>query len=439
MSRNKEIREANIMDVTLDGRGVADQEGKVVFVPFTMTGERVRYTRGRKKKNFDEANLVEVISPSPDRISARCEYFSLCGGCATQHISSQQQVEFKQQSVLETLRRIGNVAPQHVYPPLVHKVWGYRRRARLAVKYVAKKGRALVGFREFGAPYVADMWSCEVLHPNIASLITPLSHLISTFSIKDKVPQVECSVAENATALVFRVLEPPSENDVCKLAEFSKDYSVRVYLQTKGLDTVAPLNNELFERPLSYSLPPYGVTIEFLPIDFIQVHNEMNQKMVQQAINWLQLASTEKVLDLFCGLGNFSLPVAKQVSDVLGIEGDDGLVDRAFHNATLNNITNIHFKKENLFEVDESSDWLSRHWDAVIIDPPRAGAREVIEQLGKLSAEKVLYVSCHPGTLARDADILVNTLGYQLERVSVINMFPHTGHVETMALFIKPH
>lgn len=437
MTRSKGIREANIIDVTLDGRGVADQEGKVVFVPFTITGERVRYERGRKKKNFDEAKLIDVISPSSDRITARCEYFSRCGGCATQHISSQQQLEIKQHSVLETLRRIGNVTPQQVYPPLVHKVWGYRRRARLAVKYVAKKGRALVGFREHAAPYVADMWSCEVLHPNIANLITPLSHLISEFSIKDKVPQVECSVAENATALVFRVLEEPSENDLSMLAQFASTYSVRVYLQTKGLDTVAPLNNQVFDKPLSYSLPPYGVTLEFSPIDFIQVHNEINQKMVQQAITWLQLTPKDKVLDLFCGLGNFSLPVAKQVSEVLGIEGDDGLVDRAFHNAKLNGVTNIHFKKENLFEVDESCEWLAKQWDAVIIDPPRAGAREVIEKLNIISPKKILYVSCHPGTLARDADILVNTLGYQLLKVNVINMFPHTGHVETMALFIK--
>ena len=439
MSKTKDIREANIIDVTLDGRGVADQEGKVVFVPFTMTGERVRYERRRRKKKFDEAKLIDVIDSSPDRISARCDYFSQCGGCVTQHISSQQQINFKQQSVLETLRRIGNVKPNRIFPPLVHKVWGYRRRARLAVKYVAKKGRVLVGFREYGAPYVADMWGCEVLHPNIASLISPLSHLIGEFSIKDKVPQVECSVAENATALVFRVLDEPSDNDVSKLEEFANKYAVRVYLQTKGLDTVAPLNNKVFDSPLSYSLPPFGLTLEFLPIDFIQVHNEINQKMVQQAIGWLQLSPTDKVLDLFCGLGNFSLPVATYVSEVEGIEGDQGLVERAFKNAKLNNINNISFRQENLFEVEKTCSWISNKWDAVIIDPPRAGAREVIEQMDKISPDKILYVSCHPGTLARDADVLVNKQGYQLERVNVINMFPHTGHVETMALFRKSY
>ena len=221
------------------------------------------------------------------------------------------------------------------------------------------------------------------------------------------------------------------------MAEFGKQYSVRVYLQTKGLDTVAPINNETFEPPLSYTLPPFGVKLEFLPIDFIQVHNEINQKMVQQALVWLQLKSSDKVLDLFCGLGNFSLPLATRVAKVLGIEGDDGLVARAKNNASLNHINNVEFKKEDLFVVDEQCEWLNGHWDAVVIDPPRAGAREVIERLSKINPEKVLYVSCHPGTLARDADILVNTLGYVLERVNVLNMFPHTGHVETMALFIK--
>ena len=431
------MSEANIVDITLDGRGVADQEGKVVFVPFTITGERVKFERRRKKKKFDEARLIQVIQPVSQRITPRCEYFTNCGGCSTQHINAQAQIEFKQKSVLETLRRIGNVQPERVYPPVVHKVWGYRRRARLAVKYVAKKGRVLVGFREYDAPYVADMWHCEVLHPNVALLITPLSHLISNFSIKDKVPQVECSVAENATALVFRVLEHPSSDDVKQLAAFADKYNVRVYLQTKGPATVAPLNNKEFDTPLSYSLPPFGITLDFLPVDFIQVHNEINQKMVQQAIAWLQPEAGQHVLDLFCGLGNFSLPIAKHVDYVLGIEGDEQLVERANHNAQKNNIENIEFKKEDLFAVSDECEWLTRQWDAVVIDPPRAGAREVVELLAKMNTAKVLYISCHPGTLARDADILVNTLGYRLERVSVLNMFPHTGHVETMAFFTQ--
>jgi len=431
------MNEATIVDITLDGRGVTDNVGKVVFVPFTITGEQVKFERKRKKKKFDEARLIEVTKSVPQRIVPRCEYFSICGGCSIQHINTQAQLEFKQKAVLDTLRRIGNVVPEKIFPPVVHKVWGYRRRARLAVKYVAKKGRVLVGFREYSAPYVADMWHCEVLHPSIASLIAPLSNLISGFSIKDKLPQVECSVAENATALVFRVLESPSSSDISQLETFADKFNVRVYLQTKGPATVAPLSGKVFDSPLSYTLRPFGITLDFLPIDFIQVHNEVNQKMVQQAIAWLQLNANQKVLDLFCGLGNFSLPIAKYVESVLGIEGDEQLVERAQHNAHKNQLNNVEFKREDLFAVDDQCTWLNQSWDTVVIDPPRAGAREVVELLAKINPEKVLYISCHPGTLARDADILVNSLGYRLEKVCVLNMFPHTGHVETMALFSK--
>ena len=437
MTKVEGINEANIVDITLEGKGVADQEGKVVFVPFTIPGERVSFERARRKKKFDEAKLIEVLEASPDRVTPQCEYFTHCGGCSIQHISEQAQIEFKQKSVIDTLHRIGKVTPENVLAPVVDKAWGYRRRARLAVKYVEKKGRALVGFREYSAPFVADMWSCEVLHPDIASLIKPLSNMISQFSIKDKLPQVECSVAENATALVFRVLAEPSEQDIDMLAEFAQQYSVRVYLQSKGPSTVTPLNNEIFEPPLAYSLPPFGIKMEFLPIDFIQVHNEINQKMVQQAIDWLQLEDDQHVLDLFCGLGNFSLPVAQHVASVFGIEGDKDLVDRARHNAHINNLQNVEFKKEDLFKIDGKCAWLAKQWDAVIIDPPRAGAREVIELISKINPSKLLYISCHPGTLARDADVLVNTLGYRMEKMNVLNMFPHTGHVETMALFVK--
>ena len=432
------MQEATIIDVLLDGRGVADQDGKKVFVPYTVTGERVRYERRKKKKKFDEATLVQVLKASPDRVQPRCEYFSICGGCSTQHISAQAQLQYKQQSVLDTLMRIGHVTPLKVYPPVVDKVWGYRRRARLAVKYVAKKNRALVGFREKNAPYVADMWSCQVLHPKIALLITPLSHLITALSIRNKIPQVECSVAENATALVFRVLENPSNNDLEALAGFEKTFSVRVYLQTKGLDTVTPLNGIQFADALYFTLQPSGIKIEFSPVDFVQVHSGINQKMVRQAIDWLQLKKDDSVLDLFCGLGNFSLPIAKLVATVVGVEGEAALLARAQSNAQLNNLTNVEFEQADLFNPESEHAWLQQQWSAVILDPPRVGAREIIEQLNKMIPAKILYVSCHPGTLARDADMLVNQLGYRLQRLSVLNMFPHTGHVETMALFERP-
>ena len=429
------MQEANIIDVLLDGRGVADQDGKKVFVPYTVLGERVRYERRKKKKKFDEAKLIKVLQASPDRVVPRCKYFSICGGCSSQHISAQAQVQYKQQSVLETLARIGKVTPDRVYPPVVDKVWGYRRRARLAVKYVAKKNRALVGFREKNAPYVADMWSCEVLHPKIAKLIEPLSNLITNLSIRDKIPQIECSVAENATALVFRILESPSEQDLDALAQFEQRFSVRMYLQTKGLDTVTPLKELPISEALYFVLQPSSIKIEFSPVDFVQVHSGINQKMVRQAIDWLQLQKNDAVLDLFCGLGNFSLPIAQLVEKVVGVEGDAALVARARNNAQLNQLSNVEFQQADLFDLEQKMSWLQNEWDVVILDPPRLGAREVVEQLDKISPAKVLYVSCHPGTLARDADTLVNKLGYSLRRLSILNMFPHTGHVETMALF----
>ena len=435
------MKEASIIDVMLDGRGVADVEGKKVFVPYVITGETVRFETKKKKKKFDEAKLLEVVEPSKHRVLPRCDYFGICGGCATQHISVQAQIDLKQQSVIDTLAHIGKVTPEKVLPPVVDLAWGYRRRARLAVKSVTKKGRVLVGFREKNAPYVTDMTSCEVLHPTIGSLIQPLSTLIGELTIHNKIPQVECSVAENVTALVFRILEDLSEDDLQKLALFSVYHSVRVYLQPKGLDSIYQLkiDNQIHHesQALYYHLPLFGVNLEFSPVDFVQVHAGVNQKMIALAYEWLALDVSAKLLDLFCGLGNFSLPLATRVSKVLGVEGDAALIERARHNVGINNLTNITFEQADLFAQDKDNDWIKEGWDAVILDPPRSGAQEIIEKFSSQLPAKVLYVSCHPATLARDANILVNSLGYRLARVCVLNMFPHTGHVETMALFIK--
>lgn len=435
------MKEASIIDVMLDGRGVADVEGKKVFIAYAITGEKVRFETRKKKKKYDEAKLLQVITPSKQRVMPRCDYFGICGGCATQHISVQAQIDLKQQSVLDTLLHIGHVVPEKVLPPVVDLAWGYRRRARLAVKSVAKKGRVLVGFREKNAPYVADMTSCEVLHPDIGSLIQPLSKMIGGLSIHNKIPQVECSVAENVTALVFRVLQDPSADDIQQLALFSVDHSVRVYLQPKGLDSIYQLqideqiNSSM--QALNYHLPLFGVTLEFSPVDFVQVHAGVNQKMIALAYDWLALDASSKLLDLFCGLGNFSLPFATRIAKVLGVEGDAALVERAYHNANLNHLNNVSFEQADLFAQDQKFSWIEDDWDAVILDPPRSGAQDIIEKFSTGLSDKVLYVSCHPATLARDADVLVNSLGYRLTRMCVLNMFPHTGHVETMALFAK--
>lgn len=435
-------QEALIVDLLLDGRGVAEQDGKRVFIPYTITGERVSFERRKKKKKFDEARLLDVIQAAPERISPKCSYFTVCGGCTSQHIDPHAQLKFKQQAVLDTMRRIGRIEIENIAPPIADKVWGYRRRARLAVKYVAKKSRVLVGFREKDAPYVADMLGCEVLHPMIADNIQPLSELVSSLSIKDKVPQIECSIADNAAAMVFRVLQTPSDIDLDLLEQFGADKNIRVYLQTKGLNTVAPLKAQVYSEPLLFSIPDSDINIEFSPVDFIQVHHEINLRMIAQALDWLRLNSDHQVLDLFCGLGNFTLPIARSAGRVLGIEGDASLVARARHNAEINNLDQTEFETVDLFKLDDLAatdlTWLQQHWDAVVIDPPRAGAREVIDKLVTVTPEKILYVSCHPATLARDADVLVNEYGYQCSRLGVMDMFPQTGHVETMALFERP-
>lgn len=432
-----ELKEALITDISLDGRGVASENGKKVFIPFTLTGERVSYRAIKKKKKFDEAQLIEIIEPSVERIEAQCPYFTVCGGCATQHITPEMQLALKEKSVLDTLARIGQVNAEEVMPALTDKVWGYRRRARLGVKYVIKKDAVLVGFREKNAPYIAQMSSCEVLDPKIAGLIQPFAELIYQLSIRDKIPQLECSVAENATSVVMRVLETPSKSDLEHLYTFQQQWQIRLLLQPAGLKSIYPLDTAAVE-PLYFTLQPFNLRLQFTPTDFIQIHAEINNKMVVQALDWLQVKTTDRVLDLFCGLGNFSLPLAQVADEVLGIEGDAALIQRAKDNASLNKLSNIRFQKEDLFEVSADNNWLAQQWDLVLIDPPRSGAKEVIDHLHLIPPKKVLYVSCHPASLARDADVLVNKLGYRMTKVCVINMFPHTGHVETMALFESP-
>ncbi|MDG0996955.1 MAG: 23S rRNA (uracil(1939)-C(5))-methyltransferase RlmD [Gammaproteobacteria bacterium] len=431
-----DLKEAVITDVSLDGNGVASEDGKKIFIPFTLTGERVSYRAIKKKKKFDEAHLIEIIEPSAERVEAKCPSFTVCGGCATQHITPAMQLAFKEKSVLDTLQRIGQVSAEEVIPALTDKVWGYRRRARLGVKYVMKKDAVLVGFREKNAPYIVQMSSCEVLDPKIAGLIQPFAELIYQLSIRDKIPQLECSIAENATSVVMRVLETPSEADVELLHAFQQQQEIRLLLQPAGLKSIYPLDS-LPVEPLYFTLQPFNLRLQFTATDFIQIHAGINNKMVVQALDWLQVTATDRVLDLFCGLGNFSLPLAQLANKVLGIEGDAALIQRAKNNATLNKLNNVQFKKEDLFKVNESNSWLAQQWDLVLIDPPRSGAKEVIDQLHLIAPKKVLYVSCHPASLARDANVLVNTLGYRMTRVCVINMFPHTGHVETMALFEK--
>ncbi len=428
---------ATILSVTHDGRGIADTQGKKVFVAGALRGEEVRFMRRKSRRNFDEAELLDVIRASPERVEARCAAFGRCGGCALQHVSIEQQRAIKFDTLKDNLERIGRVEPDRWLQPLIGPVWNYRRRARLAVKDVSAKGRVLVGFRERHAPFITDMHRCEVLAAPVGTLIDPLSETVGRLSIRARLPQIEVAVADNATALVFRVLDPPAAEDLDELRRFGDAHGLRIYLQPGGPDSLHLLHPAGEQEPLYYRLPGLDVRIDFEPIDFVQVNGEINGAMVGRAIELLQPDRQDRVLDLFCGIGNFSLPLARRCGEVLGVEGEAKLVQRATANAAANAIGNAGFRQADLAAIDGSEQWLQGPWDRLLLDPARNGAAEVVKCIGRMDPARIVYVSCHPGTLARDAGALVNGSGYTLEAAGIIDMFPHTAHVESIALFKK--
>jgi 23S rRNA (uracil1939-C5)-methyltransferase len=417
-----------------EGRGVAHHAGKVVFIEDALPGERVEWLRTKRGPNFDEARLLQVLEPSSDRVAPGCAHFGVCGGCALQHLSPQRQIEFKQRQLTDAFERIGKVSPQRILEPLQADAWRYRRRARLAARWVPKKGRVVVGFKERATSYIADLQRCEILRPPVDAMIPALSTLLTALSIPNRIPQIEIAVADNATALVIRVLEPLTDADMEHLHAFEREHNVHIYLQPGGYDTVAPLRGDV--PPLTYSLPQFDVTLQFLPTDFVQVNASLNERMIERVVELLQLSAEDEVLDLFCGLGNFSLPLARRAKHVLGVEGEAGLVARARDNAARNGLANTGFFTANLAAEDlHIAGWTKRRYDKVLLDPPRAGAQEVLPVVAATRADRIVYVSCHPGTLARDAGILVNQHGYRLAAAGVMDMFPHTAHVESVAVF----
>ncbi len=432
----REPETACIGAVSHDGKGIAAIGGKKVFVPGGLRGETVRILRRKRRKSFDEAELLDVLEPSPERIAPRCRAFGVCGGCALQHVPAKEQRAIKFRALQDSLTRIGGVAPERWLPPVYDEAseWGYRRRARLAVRDVPAKGRVLVGFREQHTPYIADMTRCEVLAPPLDGLIEPLSDLIGGLTIRRRLPQIEVAVADNATELVFRVLDPPTPEDETRLADFAREHAVRIALQPGGPGTIRRLHPADAE-PLRYALPAHAVTLEFDATDFVQVNGAVNRLMVDRALDLLDLRPEHRVLDLFCGIGNFSLPLARRAQFVLGVEGEERMVARATANATLNGLGNCEFRAADLAAVDGRESWLREPWDRVLLDPARSGAAEAIRHLRAASAPRIVYVSCHPATLARDAGALVREHGYRLEGAGIIDMFPHTGHVEAIAVF----
>ncbi len=435
--RRREPETAEIVAATHDGRGIAAGDGKKVFVAGALEGETVRFIRRKSRRNFDEAELLEVIEASPERVEANCDAFGRCGGCSLQHVTPEQQRAIKEQTLRDNLERIGRVEPEEWLPPMTGPVWNYRRRARLAVKDVAAKGRALVGFRERLAPFITDMHRCEVLAEPLDGLIEHLSELVGRLSIRARLPQIEVAVADNAVALVFRVLDAPTAEDRVALAAFGQEHDLRIYLQTGGLDSVTLLYPERADSALSYALDEFDVQIDFEPIDFIQVNGEINRRMVHFAVEQLEAGPDDRVFDLYCGIGNFSLPLARRAASVLGVEGEASLVARAAANAERNGIDNAEFRVVDLSRIDGSEAWLREGCDRMLLDPARSGAAEVVSRIELFGPERIVYVSCHPGTLARDAGTLVTDKGYRLASAGIIDMFPHTAHVESIAVFTQ--
>ena len=435
------VQEADVVDLAHDGRGVARVDGKAVFIDGALPGERVRYRLLKRRRQLDEAGLVDVLIASPDRVAAKCAHYGICGGCSLQHLSPAAQIAAKQQQLLDNLQRIGRVQPAIVLAPLRGPEWAYRRRARLGVRYVHKKGRVLAGFREREKPYLADIQRCEVLLAPLANLPRDLAALVETLALREKIPQVEVAAGDESTALVFRVMETPGALDIEKIAAFGARHGVQIFLQPGGLDTVRPLPGAAppgGNPPVGYAVDGGRVVIEFGPVDFIQVNREINASMVDAALDFLQPAGGDTVLDLFCGLGNFTLPLARRAQRVLGVEGDAVLVAKARANAARNNIGNAAFFMENLFEPAQFGAWAKERHDLVLLDPPRAGASALLPLMAHWRPRRVVYISCHPGSLARDAEILVHTQGFKLTGAGVMDMFPHTTHVESIAVFEGP-
>ena len=430
---NAAIETGMIVDLTHEAEGVIRGEGKTVFVAGALPGERVSFRRVSFHKSHDEAELIEVHEASPDRVAPRCAHFGVCGGCALQHLDPRAQLRAKQKELADNLERIGLVAPEEWLPPLLGPVWGYRRRARLSSRYVSKKGRSLVGFREKQGKYVADVARCEVLAEPVASLVGKLGELLTGMQRRESVPQIEVSLSDGERVLVMRVLDPLPESDLEALRAFEREHGLRILLQPGGLDSVAPLTPGPVD--LHYRLDDFHLRLDFGPTDFVQVNGAINNAMVARAIELLQVSAGDRVLDLYCGLGNFTLPLARRAAAVVGVEGEAGLIERARANARRNGLQNTAFHVADLSVApDRTLPWMRGGYDKVLLDPPRVGAREVLSAVAQLGPHRVVYISCHTGSLAHDLGLLTQEHGFRLRAAGVLDMFPHTTHVESMAV-----
>ncbi len=420
-----------------EGRGVSHVDGKVVFVDGALPGELVDIQPYKRKASYELALARRIVKPSPSRVDPRCASFGVCGGCSMQHVDVATQVAVKQRVLEDSLAHIGRVRAEAILPPIHGPAWGYRYRARFSSRYVAKRGGTLVGFRERRHSFVADMPSCEVVPTRISALLLPLRRLVDSLSIRERIPQIELAIGDDADSLTFRILLPLTGEDEQKLRDFGDAHRLRIYLQPKGPDSVLAFHPSGAEF-LHYRLPDFDLEFPFRPTDFTQVNPYINRVLVRRALALLDPQPGERIGDLFCGLGNFSLAIARRGVRVIGVEGNAALVERAMDNARHNGLDgHCEFHSANLFEMDATRWSGLGRFDRLLIDPPRDGAIELVKAIGADGPRRVVYVSCNPGTLARDAAVMVQVNGYRLSAAGVVNMFPHTSHVESVALFEK--
>ena len=431
---------AVIESLDQEGRGVAHIDGKAIFIDGALIGEHVSYSTYRKKPSYELAQVVAIDRASASRVVPQCRYFGTCGGCGMQHLDASAQVAVKQRALEDALWHIGRVRPGQMLAPIHGPSWGYRHRARLAVRDVAKKGEVLVGFHEKRSSFVADMRSCEVLPRRISDLLVPLRRLVEALSIRGRLPQIEVAIGDRdgrpIDVLVLRVLEPLQPADHERIAAFADLHAVHFHVQPAGPETTRPLYP--LDDPLAYTLPEFGLTLRFRPTEFTQVNAAVNRVMVRRAIALLDPRPGERIGDLFCGLGNFTLPIAHRGAHAVGVEGSAGLIKRARANAAANALEgNTEFHAADLFEIGSADFAGWGRLDKLLIDPPREGAIAVTKSLPVDQVRRIVYVSCNPATLARDAGVLVNAHGYRFASAGVVNMFPHTAHVESMAVFVR--
>lgn len=428
-------REAVVESLDHEGRGVTHVDGKTIFIEGALPGERVVFKPYKVKPNYEVADVDRIITASAQRVVPSCPHFGVCGGCSMQHLAPAAQVAAKQRVLENALWHIGRVRPGVLYPAIVGPAWGYRYRARLSVRNVLSKGGVLIGFHERRSSYVAPMTSCPILPPHIAALVPRLKMLIAALSAVDRLPQIEIAVGEGITVMVFRHLVPLPSADLDKFKRFSEESDVQVWLQPGGPDSAYRLHPK--DAPgLAYSLPEFGVSMAFRPTDFTQVNMGVNRVLMRRAMQLLDPMPGERIADLFCGLGNFSLPIAKRGAYVVGVEASEALVKRAAQNALDNGLAErCEFHAANLFDVTEDSLAALGRVEKLLVDPPREGAIAVVKALGPSSPQRIVYVSCNPATLARDTAVLTHEKGYRLVGAGIANMFPQTSHVESIALF----